>query len=262
MYREILNPPHRHGPPVDIWGIGVLATQLLAGISKMDTMDLLHAFARSPGDMQEPTDELDRIFDELEQIRSECIQPDAIDFIRRCFQVNPKNRMTAAEAMEHRWLCTPDDDRKLFMRREEETTAGWRRRGVLGDVVKDIPDLRRRMADGSPLFVPKERRPGLHATRRTAESKEETDEKTESKKRSRIQDISMLPQCQGLERRLRLMSTVPSREAQEQLLKTLTESGRLLVPRHAKDQGVDRAEEGDGDEDEDGDDRPSKRLKV
>lgn len=254
LYREILKPPHRHGPLVDIWGIGVLATQLLAGISKMDTMELLHAFAQSPGDMQEPTNELDQIFDELEKIRNECIQQDAINFIRRCFQVDPKDRMTAAEAMEHRWLCTPDDDRKLFLRREEETTAGWRRRGVLGDVIKDIPDLRRRMTDDSLSFILKEHRPGLHATRRTEERKEETGGKTDDKKRSRMQDTSLLSQHQGLERRLRLMSTVPSRETQEKLLKTLAESGRLLVPGNVEDQGVDS--------NADGDDRPSKRLKA
>lgn len=254
LYREILKPPHQHGPPVDIWGIGVLATQLLAGISKMDTMELLHAFAQSPGDMQEPSNELDQIFDELEKIRNECIQPDAINFIRRCFQVNPENRMTAAEAMEHRWLCTPDDDRKLFLRREEETTAGWRRRGVLEDIIKDIPDIRRRVTDGSLSFILKEHRPGLHAPRRTEERKEETGEKTDDKKRSRLQDISSLPQHQGLERRLRLMSTVPSRETHEKLLKTLAESGRLLVPRKVDDQGVDS----NADED----DRPSKRLKA
>ncbi|ROW12605.1 hypothetical protein VMCG_00622 [Cytospora schulzeri] len=203
---EILKPPHRHGPPVDMWSIGVLATQLLAGTSKIDALDLLHAFAKSPGDMKEPTNELDRIFDDLERIRYEYIQPDAISFIRRCFQVNPNDRLTAAEAMEHRWLCVPADDHKLFLRREKEITAGWKRREVLGDAVKDLPDLRMRMANGSLSFTPKEHRPGLHALRRTAECNNKGD-RNDNKKRSRMQDITMLPQYQTLERRLRLMST-------------------------------------------------------
>jgi hypothetical protein len=110
------------------------------------------------------------------------------------------------------------------------------------------------MTDGSLSFILKEHRPGLHSTRRTEERKEETRETTDDKKRSRMQEISSLPQHQGLERQLRLMSTVPSRETQEKLLKTLAESGRLLVPGNVENQGVDSTA--------DGDDRPSKRLKA
>lgn len=242
---------------MDIWAIGVLATQLLAGLcAQVDSVELLGRFARSPGNMKEPSDELDQIFDDIERIQYECID-DAKSFIRRCLQVNPVERMTAAEALRHSWLCEPDDDHKLFLRRELEITAGWKHRGVLGQAVKEIPGVRQLEPDVSPYFPSKERKIKRCFVRYTAEDEEETSNKDEIKKRSLLQGVMMLPQNQDLMQRWRELSTVPSTKAQQQLMKTLEESGKLFVPKDM-DGDVGMSSDCDGDVV----DRPRKRTKA
>ncbi|KUI59306.1 Meiosis-specific serine/threonine-protein kinase mek1 [Cytospora mali] len=251
---ELLKPPHLHGIPVDIWAIGVLATQLLAGASKMEAMDLLDAFARSPCDTKEPAHELDKLFKELFTIRSDPISEDAKDFIHRCFHVNPQTRITAAEALQHPWLCKPDDDLKKFLQREKETTANWKRRQVLRYAVKHLPDLRQQTADGSPYFTHKQRKPNLHAIRRTAEYKKRQAAEKNKRKRLLMQDDSVLSSNRGLEERSKQKSKEPTRRSQRLLAKASIESGKSSTTQLAESQD----EEGD----QDWDDRPSKRVKA
>ncbi|ROW17751.1 hypothetical protein VPNG_00519 [Cytospora leucostoma] len=259
-------PRGNHGPPVDIWSIGVLATQLLAGDSKVKALEASDTPRQPACEMKEPAHQLKMIFKELSEIRSEDICEDAKDFIRRCFHHNPQKRMTAAEAVTHPWLCKPDEDLKLFLQREEETTADWNRREVLEKVVKQLPNLRQPNAHGSPYFTSKENGQGLHATRRTEERKESMDDKKPKRKRSRVRDISMVPQYQGLERRLRPRNKVSSRDVQKQVLKTLAESGKMFIPRYARDQdGVGGARANKRvrteDQERDSDERACKRSK-
>lgn len=255
-----------HGPPVDIWSIGVLATRLLAGESKIKALGTSDTARGSTCEMKEPTHQLKMIFEELSEIRSEKICEDAKDFIRRCFHHNPQKRMKAAEAVTHPWLCKPEEDLKLFLQREEETTADWNRREVLDKAVKQLPDLRQPNAHGSPYFTSKENDLGRHIPRRTEERKSMDDKKTK-RKRSRVRDISMVPSYQGLERRLRPRNKISSRDMQKQVLKTLAETGKMFIPRYARVQVGDedkpankrlRTEEQERNSDE----RACKRFKA
>lgn len=240
LYRELLKPQHDHGPPVDMWSIGVLAAQLLAGPSTVDNLALLGIFARWTYHKREATQLMKRIFEDVVKARSASISEDAKDFIRRCLRINPETRVTAADAMEHPWLCKPDEDLQSFLQREMETTASWKRREVLGSVVKELPDLRQKITYGSPFFTLQEARPS-HAVRRTAEyKKKRAGGKTKvPRKCSVMQDISMVPHFHSLEQRLIARSKGAVRKSQEQLLKKLTQSGKMFLCERVEHQDRD-----------------------
>ena len=247
----------------------MLAMQLLAGASKIDTLDLFETFAKTSCEMKKPNHELEDIFDEIGKIRSSSISDDSRDFIRRCFHFNPQRRMTAADALKHPWLSKPDEDLERFLQQEMETTANWRRQEIVGKAFQDLPDLTSRRASGYPYFTPIDIKAGLHAVRRTSEDKKRKGSRKDSHKDNRkdsykgsrkisrksatmkplkIHNISMVPQYQGLRHRLTPKSRVSKRELQKQVLKSL------------EDRVNERASQTAEDQDEDG--RANKRLKT
>ncbi|KAI9006181.1 kinase-like domain-containing protein [Gaertneriomyces semiglobifer] len=84
-----------HGKAVDLWSIGVLAYFLLCGYT--------------PFDYETPSqaDELQNILNARYSFAHDYwydISEQAKDFIRRLLLVNPKERMTARQALQHPWL--------------------------------------------------------------------------------------------------------------------------------------------------------------
>lgn len=59
-------------------------------------------------------------------------------FISRCLALEPKNRITAAEAVQHEWFSTPDNHRLLLLKLEEDSRANWTPREVLLPVVQEL----------------------------------------------------------------------------------------------------------------------------
>ncbi|KAF9028167.1 Pkinase-domain-containing protein [Hymenopellis radicata] len=84
-----------HGQPVDIWAIGVITYFLLAGYTpfgRETQKEEIQAIKR--GDFK---------FEPKGYWKS--ISPTAEDFIRQCLKLDPAERPTAAEALEHKWLA-------------------------------------------------------------------------------------------------------------------------------------------------------------
>lgn len=134
--REIINPKSYAGPPADIWSIGVLAIYLLCGKDKCDSVDDLGTFAESYAlaphrNVNEPTRELGKVFDEVAVIRSgQHVSKTGKDFIRRCFQTRPERRITGAAALKHPWLCEPEEDLEMFKDLEQVIANSWKPRPV------------------------------------------------------------------------------------------------------------------------------------
>ncbi len=85
---------HRYGPECDIWSAGVLLFNLLAGYPPFHSnciKNLLHKVANGAIDFHDPVWEL--------------ISPSAIDLVLKLLTVDPQQRITLAEALQHPWLC-------------------------------------------------------------------------------------------------------------------------------------------------------------
>ncbi|KAG0273862.1 hypothetical protein BGZ96_004621 [Linnemannia gamsii] len=84
-----------HGKPVDMWAIGVITFFLLSGYTPFDrqnTIDEMHAIIKSEYSFG-PSEAWDGISDT------------ARGFVRALLIANPKDRMTAVQALNHPWLA-------------------------------------------------------------------------------------------------------------------------------------------------------------
>ncbi|KAL2289112.1 hypothetical protein FJTKL_02923 [Diaporthe vaccinii] len=163
---EIISPKNWAGPPADIWSIGVLAIYLLCGKDRCSSVDDLEIFAECYAlyprrTVNEPTQELGKIFEEVAKIRSGAhVSKAGKDFIRRCFQTKPERRITAAGALKHPWLCEPEEDLEIFRGLEKVTANSWKPRAVTPKAceILDQVDAEKTVADGkmeslvSPFF--------------------------------------------------------------------------------------------------------------
>ncbi|KAF9559773.1 Pkinase-domain-containing protein [Agrocybe pediades] len=84
-----------HGKPVDIWAMGVITYFLLAGYTPFDRDSQQQEMeAIIAGDYKfEPEEYWQNVSDT------------AKDFVRYCLTVDPTNRPTAAQALQHKWLA-------------------------------------------------------------------------------------------------------------------------------------------------------------
>ncbi|KAF8056969.1 kinase-like domain-containing protein [Lyophyllum atratum] len=84
-----------HGKPVDVWAMGVVTYFLLAGYTPFDRdSQQLEMEAIIAGDYK---------FEPNEYWAN--VSETAKDFVRQCLTVDPKERPTAAEVLEHKWLA-------------------------------------------------------------------------------------------------------------------------------------------------------------
>ncbi|KAF8062453.1 kinase-like domain-containing protein [Lyophyllum atratum] len=84
-----------HGKPVDVWAMGVVTYFLLAGYTPFDRdSQQLEMEAIIAGDYK---------FEPSEYWAN--VSETAKDFVRQCLTVDPKERPTAAEVLEHKWLA-------------------------------------------------------------------------------------------------------------------------------------------------------------
>ncbi|KAI9471839.1 MAG: kinase-like domain-containing protein [Benjaminiella poitrasii] len=87
-----------HGKPVDMWAIGVITYFLLCGYTPFDggnTIEEMNAIMRADYHFHE------------EYWKD--ISDKAKNFIQRCLTVNPEERITAHEALNHPWLSSKND---------------------------------------------------------------------------------------------------------------------------------------------------------
>jgi calcium/calmodulin-dependent protein kinase (CaM kinase) II/calcium/calmodulin-dependent protein kinase I len=88
----------RYDTQCDLWSLGVIVYILLGGYSPFDERDQNILFDRiRAGDYVFHKEFWDPISDE------------AKDFIESLLEVNPRKRLTAAEALEHEWMTTSGD---------------------------------------------------------------------------------------------------------------------------------------------------------
>nr|XP_019044180.1 CAMK/CAMK1 protein kinase [Kwoniella bestiolae CBS 10118]OCF23110.1 CAMK/CAMK1 protein kinase [Kwoniella bestiolae CBS 10118] len=83
-----------HGKPVDIWAIGVISYFLLCGYTPFDRESQYEEMqAICNGDYKfEPAEYWSGVSDT------------ARDFVRQCLTIDPTNRPTASQLLEHKWL--------------------------------------------------------------------------------------------------------------------------------------------------------------
>lgn len=77
------------------------------------------------------SDEDDPVDPQTSRLRpDEDISNDAQDFIRGCLIYNSKHRLTARQALAHRWMCEPEEDNRLFRGLERDNAASWEPRKI------------------------------------------------------------------------------------------------------------------------------------
>ncbi|KAI9336755.1 kinase-like domain-containing protein [Obelidium mucronatum] len=87
-----------HGKPVDMWAIGVMTYFLLCGYFPFDIVVTGSQFSNG----MDRVLRADFAFEPTEYWRD--ISLDARDFISRLLRLNPDERMTAADALNHPWM--------------------------------------------------------------------------------------------------------------------------------------------------------------
>ncbi|KAL9625563.1 MAG: hypothetical protein Q9160_000276 [Pyrenula sp. 1 TL-2023] len=96
-----------HGKPVDIWAIGVITYFLLCGYTPFDrdsNLEEMQAILVA-----------DYSFTPIEYWRG--VSQTARGFIKRCLTIDPKQRMTAHEALQHPWIATDSPESPAVMKK-------------------------------------------------------------------------------------------------------------------------------------------------
>ncbi|CAH2351388.1 calcium/calmodulin-dependent protein kinase I [[Candida] railenensis] len=113
MAPEIFQKEKGHSFEVDMWAVGVIVYFMLCGYMPFD--------CESDSETQEAICSGDYSYDPPEYW--EHVSPEAIDFIDKCFTINPEERITATEALDDAWLRENDSDslRRILQRNASNT---------------------------------------------------------------------------------------------------------------------------------------------
>ncbi|EFW98761.1 serine/threonine-protein kinase [Grosmannia clavigera kw1407] len=150
----------RHGVSVDIWAIGVLTLQLIAGD---DPVDMPLEFA----DMSEIGEFVWSVLYKRMASMSEPMSDSGLRFLMACLNLDPSKRPSAKEASGHIWL-TKQPERSIFEERERQ--LAWEPRDILIPAVVDLREATRTvfgseycaMHDASELEGSQESEPDDH----------------------------------------------------------------------------------------------------
>ena len=100
MSPEVMNVDHAY-PASDIWGIGVITYQLLSGgISPFFAVNRFRTMSK--------INDVDYSLDQAELCKT---SDEAKDFISRLLVRDPKQRLSATQCLQHKWL----KDEKLYL---------------------------------------------------------------------------------------------------------------------------------------------------
>ena len=139
-YREVLDRSRVQTSGVDIWSLGIVATQMLAIAVDFD-------FSILSSLMQDKVENM---------LRHEVFKPwlklskNSKVFIWQCLQICPEDRMTVLEAECHDWLCTPAKHLEFFERLDRRMMATWKPPKQLIPLPMQLPSvlLDTELADG------------------------------------------------------------------------------------------------------------------
>lgn len=113
-------PGHKYGPKVDLWSAGVVLFILLAGYPPFHDNSEPAMFQKiRKGDFNFD----DPAWDDVSE--------DAKDLIRNLIVIDPSKRLSADEALQHRWIKRREPSRKVL--RIDKVCGGWMVGGVTGN---------------------------------------------------------------------------------------------------------------------------------
>jgi len=125
---ELLMGSHVYGPEIDMWSVGCILVEMItnnylfAGSNETEQLDLIFRVFGTPSELEwpgvtqlpgwglvdkkYPCQDLKKILDFLSE--------DAFDLVTKLLSLDPKKRISSAEALKHSWFgtqplpCTPD----------------------------------------------------------------------------------------------------------------------------------------------------------
>ncbi|KAF4503907.1 hypothetical protein G6O67_008842 [Ophiocordyceps sinensis] len=128
---EIQGQPQPQTAAVDMWSLGIVALTLLThhmdvrlvGLDRMDQQQLDEFLGQN-----------------ILQLPGQ-FSPNCQSFVRLCLQVSPPARISAAGALCHDWLCTPETHLRHFEELERRSTSSWKPQTHLRPMPLHLPDV-------------------------------------------------------------------------------------------------------------------------
>lgn len=127
--REFTRSGQSHTSAVDVWSLGVVTTILLTAERHDEDLSRM--------DDEEITQYIHDLFHSLPQRPS----LKAYDFVWMCLQRNPSERMTANEAQDHEWMCTPSKHLQFFRLLDKRILSNWKPQDKLKPMPWELPCL-------------------------------------------------------------------------------------------------------------------------
>ncbi|KYK61436.1 hypothetical protein DCS_02578 [Drechmeria coniospora] len=116
---------------VDMWSLGVVALTLLThhmdiGIQALDQLSQqwLDIFLDNS------------VFGEADDFTPACER-----FVRGCLRIGPEERLSAAAAQDHDWLCKPEKYLDWFQELDRKATGDWKIQILLKPMAFELPDV-------------------------------------------------------------------------------------------------------------------------
>ncbi|KAL5719523.1 cyclin-dependent kinase [Ranunculus cassubicifolius] len=126
---EVLLGSTQYGPPVDMWSVGCIFYEMLTrerflpGASTLRdlkiiqtklgkftkrNMPTLQTLSAQELNKIQPNERFQGLGDAITDLENDC--PEAVDLLRRLLAINPEERITATDALDHEYFKNDDDD--------------------------------------------------------------------------------------------------------------------------------------------------------